>query len=129
MNSGDLWTNSALLADVAWRSHRANGEFLDNRICEQLRGKLADPLRAGRLAELDLEPLALPHAGDLAETKPVTGAGDGLALRVVDLRLEHHVDNESGHPENSTRAASQALEEQSRSGVHRERIGICHPGQ
>ena len=68
MNSGDLWTNSALLADVAWRSERANREFLDNRICEQLGRELANPVRAGRLAEFDFEPLALAHAGDLAET-------------------------------------------------------------
>jgi hypothetical protein len=46
----------------------ANGEFLDNRICEQLGRELPDPLRAGWLAELDLEPLALAYAGDLAET-------------------------------------------------------------
>ena len=105
MNSGDLWTNSALLADVAWRSDRANGEFLDNRICEQLGGELTDPLSAGRLAELDLEALALPYPGDLAETQPTAGACDGLTLRVVDLGLQHDVDNESGHLQNSTRAA------------------------
>jgi hypothetical protein len=105
MNSGDLWTNSALLADVAWRSDGANGEFLDNRICQELGGELTDPIGAGGLAELDLEPLALAHAGHLAETEPVASPGDGLALRIVDLGLQHHVDNESGHVENSTRAA------------------------
>ena len=105
MNSGDLWTNSALLADDAWLSDGANGEFLDNRICQQLGGELTDPLGTGRLAELDLEPLALAHAGDLAETQPSASARDGLALRVVDLGLQHHVDNESGHLPNSTRAA------------------------
>jgi hypothetical protein len=104
MNSGDLWTNSALLADVAWRSDGANGEFLDNRICQELGGELTDPIGAGRLAELDLEPLALAHAGHLAETQALACPGDGLALRVVDLGLQHHVDNESGHVENSTRA-------------------------
>jgi len=105
MNSGDLWTNSALLADVAWHSDGANGEFLDNRICEELGRELTDPIGAGWLAEFDLEPLALAHAGHLIETQPMASPGDGLALRIVDLGLQHHVDNESGHVENSTRAA------------------------
>jgi hypothetical protein len=104
MNSGDLWTNSALLADVAWHSDGANGEFLDNRIRQQLGGELTDPLRARGPGQLDLEPLALPHTGDLAETEPAAGAGDGLTLRIVNLGLQHHVDNESGHSRNSTRA-------------------------
>jgi hypothetical protein len=105
MNSGDLWTNSALLADVACRSDGANGEFLDNRICQQLGGELTDPVGAGWLTELDLEPLALAHARDLAETEPMASPGDGLTLRIVNLGLQHHVDNVSGHVENSTRAA------------------------
>jgi hypothetical protein len=105
MNSGDLWTNSALLADVAWRSDGTNREFLDNRICEQLGSELTDSLGAGRLAELDFEPLALADTSDLRETQPTAGAGDRLALRIVDLGLQHHIDNESGHTPNSTRGA------------------------
>ena len=63
----------------------------------------------GRLGELDLEPLALADPCDLIEAEPAAGAGDGLALRVVDLRLQHHVDDESGHIPNSTRASSRRM--------------------
>ena len=69
-----------------------NREFLDDRVRQQLGGKLGDPLLRRLLAQLYLEPLALPDPGD-------------LALGVVDLRLQHHVDDESGHIPNSTRAA------------------------
>src|SRR5215467_6395075 len=72
-------------------------EFLDDRICQQLGCQLGHPLLARRLAELDLEPLALPDARNLAKTKSPAGTGDGLTLRVVDFRLQHHVDDESRH--------------------------------
>ena len=80
--------------------HRSTGmdrKFLDDWIRQQLRRQLCNPLRAGRLAEFDLEPLALPDPGYLAEPETPAGARDRLPLRVVDLRLQHHVDDESRH--------------------------------
>jgi hypothetical protein len=56
------------------------GELLDDRISEQFRRKLGDPLLGGRLAELDLEPLALANPGYLAEAEAPARAGNGLAL-------------------------------------------------
>ena len=82
-----------------------NREFLDDRVRQQLGGKLGDPLLRRLLAQLYLEPLALPDPGDLAEAQAPAGTGNRLALGVVDLRLQHHVDDESGHIPNSTRAA------------------------
>src|SRR5258708_37900333 len=58
------------------------GELLDDRIGEQFRRKLGDPLLGGRLAELDLEPLALANRCDLAEAEAAARAGNGLALGV-----------------------------------------------
>ena len=81
-------------------------KFLNNRICQQLRGELGNPLLRRWLTELDLEPLALAHAGYLAEPKPPASPGDCLALRIMDLGLEHHVNDESGHVPNSTRAGA-----------------------
>jgi len=72
-------------------------KFLDDRICEQLGGQLGYPLLAGRLAELDLEPLALPHPGNLPEPQSSAGTGDGLTLGVMDLGLQHDVDDYLGH--------------------------------
>lgn len=86
-----------------------NREFLDDRVREQLGGQLGDPLPGSWLGELDFEPLALADPCDLIEAEPAAGAGDGLALRVVDLRLQHHVDDKSGHIPNSTRASSRRM--------------------
>jgi hypothetical protein len=86
-----------------------NREFLDHRVGEQLGSQLGDPFLRGRLSELDLEPLALADRGDLTEAEPATSAGNGLALRVVDLRLQHHVDDESGHIPKSTRVSSRRM--------------------
>jgi len=80
--------------------HRSGGmdrKFLNDRIREQLSRQLCYPLLAGRLAEFDLEPLALPDPGHLAKPKAAAGTRDGLTLGVVDLRLQHHVDDESRH--------------------------------
>jgi hypothetical protein len=143
MNSGDLWTNSALPPaggrttprGPELRKHGRGGppsereekvrrrhfffrysmtsvlggmdrELLDHRVREQLRRELGHALRCDRLGEVNLEPLALANALDLAKAEAPAGTGDCLALRVVDLRLQHHVDDESGHIPNSTRARS-----------------------
>ena len=47
--------------------------------------------------ELELEPLALADVGHAGEAEPGQRAEDGLALRVEDLRLGHHVDDDLGH--------------------------------
>ncbi len=47
--------------------------------------------------EVDLEPLALPDFAHLAEPQPVARAGDGIPLRVMNLRLEHYFHDHSGH--------------------------------
>jgi len=64
---------------------------------DPLSATIADLVRPGRAADLHLEPLALAHPEHLAEAQPLAGRGDGLPLRVVDLRLEHHLDDDSGH--------------------------------
>src|SRR5258708_32909890 len=51
----------------------------------------------GGLAELYLEPLALADADHLPEPEAMARAGDRLALRVMNLGLEHHLDDDSGH--------------------------------
>src|SRR5579871_3535459 len=86
------------------RSRIVDCEFLNDRICQQFGGQFGHPIRRlacrlrGFLAGyLDFEALALANRDDLSEPEPVTGTGDGLALRVVDLGLEHDVDNYLGH--------------------------------
>jgi hypothetical protein len=74
-----------------------DGEHLDDGVCEQLSGQFGDSVRLDRLGEVYLEPLALAHARYLAEAQASARTGNRLALRVVDLRLQHHVDHESGH--------------------------------
>src|SRR5271165_7542090 len=81
-------------------------ELLDDGVRQQLGRELGHPVSCDRLGQLNLEPLALAHTSDLAEAEAPAGAGDGLTLRVVDLRLQHHIDDESGHIPNSTRARS-----------------------
>src|ERR1039458_566964 len=76
------------------------GEFLDDRVGEELTsqlGYLGQRRLVRRAAQLDLEPLALAHAEHLREAKPLGGAGDRLALRVVNLPAEHHVNDYPGH--------------------------------
>lgn len=91
------------------RSRIVDCEFLNDRICQQFGGQFGYPNRrpARRFrglfaSDLDLEALALPDRDDLGEPEPVTGSGDGLALRVVDLGLEHDVDNYLGHSRQRT---------------------------
>ena len=79
-----------------------DGENLDDGICEQFRRQLGHSLPRNGLRQVDLKPLALANAGDLTEAEATAGAGNGLTLRIVDLWLQHHVDDESGHIPNST---------------------------
>ena len=81
-----------------------DGEFLDDRVGEQFCGQLGHSLLRQRLSELDFEPLALADARHLAKPEAPAGADDGLALRIVDLRLQHDVDDESRHIPKGTRA-------------------------
>src|SRR5258708_15536359 len=55
------------------------------------------------VAKPHLDPLALANGDDLGETKPVARAGDSLPLRIMDLGLEHDVDNYPGHSTQRTR--------------------------
>lgn len=117
--------------DSPERSDTVDSEFLNDRICQQFGGEFSDPMRqrllprcgrgpglrgstaaAGigcgngarlRIGELDLEPLALPDGDDFGEPEPVARARDGLALRIVDLGLEHDVHHYLGHAAQRTR--------------------------
>jgi hypothetical protein len=88
---------------TAW-SGGVYGELLDDGVREQFRGQPGDLLLAGGLGQLKLETLSLPHSGDLAEPEATAGTGDRLALRVMDLWLQHHVNDKSRHIPNSTSA-------------------------
>jgi hypothetical protein len=57
-------------------------------------GRLARRTVAG---DLDLEPLSLADGDHLIQAEPLAGTGDRLALRIMDLRLQHHVHDNSGH--------------------------------
>lgn len=82
-------------------------ELLDDWIGEQFGCQLRDPLLGGRLAQFDLEPLTLPNRNDLAEAEAAARTGNGIALGVVDLGLQHHLDDESAH----TRTVREAIAE------------------
>jgi hypothetical protein len=112
------------------RSDGVDREFLDDRVCQQFGRQFGDPNHPGfrvcwwrcRLSALSLggafiagmgringvrnlhlEPLALANGHNLSETEPVAGAGDSLPLRVMDLGLEHDIDNYLGHAAQRTR--------------------------
>lgn len=88
------------------RSDGVDREFLNNRVCQQFGGQLGDPSLPGGVVgvgNLYLEPLALADSDNLGETEPVARAGDSLPLRVMDLGLEHDVDNYLGHAAQRTR--------------------------
>lgn len=88
---------------AATRSLGMDGKLLDDRVRQQFRGKLGDPLRRCGLGQVDLEPLALADPGHLAEAESPARAGNCLTLRIVDLRLQHDIDDEPWHNPNSTR--------------------------
>jgi hypothetical protein len=107
-----------------------DSEFLNDRIRQQFGGEFGDAMGHGALrrrrrgpgvspvllagigsvngvgvgvGDFDLEPLPLPDGDDLGEPEPLARARDGLALRVVDLGLEHDVHNYLGHSTQRTR--------------------------
>lgn len=90
-------------------SRTVDCEFLNDRICQQFGGQFGHAnrraVRGLGPGDLDLEALALPDRDNLREPEPMTGPGDGLALRVVDLGLEHDVDNYPGHSTQRTAEA------------------------
>jgi hypothetical protein len=119
-------------AGAALRAHSdgVDREFLNDRVCQQFgcqfgdaddlgfgvcswRSRLPALARCGaRIAgmggvngvgNLHLEALALANGDNLGETEPVAGAGDSLPLRVMNLGLEHDVDNNLGHAAQRTR--------------------------
>jgi len=119
-------------ADSPMRSDGVDREFLNNRVCQQFGCQLADPslpglricfwpsclpalaLCRGRIGNLYLEPLALADSDNLGETEPVARAGDSLPLRVMDLGLEHDVDNYLGHAGQRTRTRHLTWQEERR---------------
>src|SRR4051812_19815388 len=82
------------------RSRHSDGEVLDDRIRKKGLGDLTTDRRRVRPVDLQLEVLALAHRGDLGETEGGQRPHDRLSLRVEDLRLQHHVDDDSGHAAN-----------------------------
>ena len=72
-------------------------ELLDDWIGEQVGCQFRDPLLRNRLAQFDLEPLTLPDSRDLAEAEASARTSNGIALGIVDLGLQHHVNDNSGH--------------------------------
>jgi hypothetical protein len=88
-------------------SNLVDRELFNDGICQQFGREFGDPVRhriglVNGFCELDLEPLPLSDRENLGEPEPVARSCDGLTLRIVDLRLQHHVDDESGHIPNST---------------------------
>jgi hypothetical protein len=75
-------------------------ELLDHRVRQQLSGQLGHPghdALVGGFTEFQLKSLALPDGENLAKSESAARAGDCLALRIVDFRLQHYVDDDSGH--------------------------------
>ena len=89
------------VSEESVRSVSPNDEFLDDRVRQQLCGELGDTDLGGAgvsyVADFDLEALSLADRYHLAEAEPVACPGDGLSLRVPDLRLQHDVDDYLGH--------------------------------
>ena len=104
-------------ADSPMRSDGVDREFLNNRVCQQFGCQLGDPSLPGGVVgvgNLYLEPLALADSDNLGETEPVARAGDSLPLRVMDLGLEHDVDNYLGHAAQRTRTRHLTWQEERR---------------
>jgi len=111
-------------------------EFLNDGVCQQFGCQLGDPINASFgvcsprcplrigsramascgiiIGDLHLEPLALANSDHLIETEPVARADDRLPLRVMDLGLEHDVDNYLGHAAQRTRSGHLTEQEERR---------------
>src|ERR1700727_1299716 len=77
-----------------------DGEFLDHRVSEQFAGQLLDGRQGraiGRPVDLKLKALSLTYSGHVAEAEAMRSAEYRLPLGVMNLRLEHDVDDHSGH--------------------------------
>jgi hypothetical protein len=87
------------------RSDVVDCEFFDDRIRQQFGGQFGDSNRRtrllaaafARLRNLNFEPLALADRDHFGEAKSVACPGDRLSLGVMDLRLQHDVDDYLGH--------------------------------
>lgn len=78
----------------------ANREILDNRVAQQCASELADPVKrrvVKRAGHLDLEVLALPHRRHLGVAQPAERTENRLTLGVEDFRLQHDVNDDTGH--------------------------------
>src|SRR5258707_14617147 len=71
--------------------HHLDAIILDHRVGEELLGRLPEGGFGAALVradDLDVEHLALAHAGDAADAERFEGALDRLALRIEDAGLE-----------------------------------------
>lgn len=100
--------------DCPGPSSPVDGELLDDGICQQFGREFGDPARINGIRELDFKTLALADREHLGEPEPVARAGDGLALRIVDLRLEHDVHDYLGHSTQRTRTQHLTCREERR---------------
>ena len=100
--------------DCPGASNPVDGELLDDGIGQQFGREFGDPARINGVCELDLKPLALADRQHVGESEPVTRACDGLALGVVDLRLEHDVHHYLGHSTQRTRTLHLTCREERR---------------
>src|SRR4051794_615749 len=69
--------------------------ILDNRVGEELPAHFLDPgARGGRIGigELEFDQLALTDFADIAESEPLQGVADRLALRVEDTGFQADMD-------------------------------------
>jgi hypothetical protein len=96
---GGEFSNANGLGFADSRCSRIAGVFLLRARCTRL-GRPLCPAGNGRpfgVGDLNLESFALANGNNLGEAEPMAGAGNCLALRVVDLGLEHDVHNYLGH--------------------------------
>jgi len=127
--------------DCPGPSSPVDGELLDDGIRQQFGCEFGDPLghrvgprrrvasgghavcrswlptgngRVNGIRELDLKPLALADREHLGEPETVARARDGLALWIVDLRLEHDVHHYLGHSTQRTRTQHLTCREERR---------------
>jgi hypothetical protein len=100
--------------DCPGSSSPVDGELLDDGIRQQFGREFSKAARLNGLRELDLKPLALADGEHFGEPETVARARDGLALRIVDFRLEHDVHHYLGHSRQRTRTLHLTCREERR---------------
>ena len=113
---GGEFSNANGLGFADSRCSRIAGVFLLRARWTRL-GRPLCPAGNGRpfgVGDLNLESFALANGNDLGEAEPMAGAGNCLALRVVDLGLEHDVHNYLGHAAQRMRSRHLTWQEERR---------------